>query len=1182
MKNLLKSLLFVVAAIFVSCTTTEEVVRGTTAEDAIAFGTFTDQATKGTVLYNETIQGTDETPGTGFGIMGYYNKTVLWENAYVMAPNLMYNQAVYYSQATAEWVYSPTKYWSNISGEYYTFFAYAPYQTSSNGIVLSSAEYEGVPTVGFTIQDEALDMVDFVAGQEIDALQQTAAVKFNLKHQLTRLKFSALTDIEDENTTVVVSSMNLQPATGFFNSGTYTFDSTTTTGYEDIEDYPEDDHTQDGVWSALALQTSAYPFTSLLAVDEYTCGDFEQESVVAIVNADAEEATSLFTAGEYLFLLPPNGQDGITEEKAVTFDITYQIVTYDEQLAGDYFATDYKTATITLPEGSLKQGRAYNIILTVNLEGIEVTVDILPWDEDEDYNINSNGEIIEEPSISLDAKSIALVVPYGEEVEMPTATIAATILEDLDAEDIVWSVEPEGVVAIVASDDNLSVTVTPVAAGTAVITATINGESVSCTVVVTEEEAPEPAILFDDELSTSLALKVGADNETGTFEVTLAEGCSLEDVAWSVVDIAPASDVNDSAAASDEAPASEYITYEVSEEDGVITVTVTGIAAGVAEITGTIDDESAVCVVTVAERDFKDLEKEDVTITVGDGSDSDVVVTDGGSIMIEKGETIGLYIDYPEDTDISSITLSSSDDDVVIFGMYGGEYYIKGVKAGTTTITVAIEDKSGNQYKFTFDVEVVDYSLFSVAFDAESVKFYMSDSPSSITSSASYNGVDMTVEALAKYGVAISYETVGELDYDGAGTEYTTAFTTTAVDGTLGAITVTPDEDGYCKEAQFNVILTVAETVVTDTYTVTVYPAIDAFYVSAVSYDDAMDKRTNKDQGIITLELDYIDGVSDEQEIYMVAAPAMSGLNAFTTVGSEDGARLSYNPTGDLLDSESNAIGRSFKAYRVADLYEGAFVYIKSTDNSIVSPYIYINEVEKIVNVPVTSLSVVADDLDNVEVPSLLVLGYGETLNVSALVSNEDATVASYQWTTYYSDDRAVTFSSSDSPSTTITASDATATDTIFCTVTDYEGNTKTVTIVVSVIEIGATVESAQYGSTTDTVYDFVYYQKWFDFTYDIKPSNYASYPLEVVMSYTEYSDSTKTTTLTTGTLVEDGTFSWEDGTFQAGITTVGVVEISVKITNTFTKTVYEGSYDVTVIAGSTIGGGGSGSSTTV
>ncbi|MFI3286187.1 MAG: fimbrillin family protein [Rikenellaceae bacterium] len=388
MKNLFKFTALATLFMVASCSKEAVIVRDATNADAIRFSSFMDQTTKATIFDNSSIK------ATGFGIMGYSTSQLKWNDVSESAtPDFMYNQHVSYNSIVDnDWGYNPVKYWSNIAGDKYSFFAYAPYSESTmaaSGIKLSASDATGAPVISFTINSDAKSMVDLVAGQEINIQQQQDAVKFNLKHQLTRVTFSATTNIaEDEQigtgeTYVVIKSMDLVESSKFYGSGDYTFDKNDTTGYDDFESETdtEADHNQDGKWRNLAAYTQDYPFLSLLDVKQTSIGGYVESGVRIENNKDI--ITPLFLEDQYLFLLPPDGQDGLKSVGDMKFLIEYQIVTADEALHAGYTASESKISTVSFPEASLKQGRAYNIILTIDLTEIKVEAVVIDWDETE-------------------------------------------------------------------------------------------------------------------------------------------------------------------------------------------------------------------------------------------------------------------------------------------------------------------------------------------------------------------------------------------------------------------------------------------------------------------------------------------------------------------------------------------------------------------------------------------------------------------------------------------------------------------------------------------------------------------------------------------------------------------------------------------------------------------------------
>ncbi len=388
-----KLFLFVgVVAAMISCAKNEISDLNETNPDIISIGTYVGQTTKGTIFDQDAVQ------ESGFGLMAYYTGQTAWADSEVdgagspFTPDFMYNQKVEYS-GTA-WSYSPLKYWPNEENDKVTFFAYAPYETVANKVTASytATDATGRPEIHFTLQDKAIDMIDFVAGQNMDMVRQQDKVTFNLKHQLTRATFSAITNVDNVNwgasatgdgdSYIVVKSMEVVNGTNnqLFTKGIYTFAIETT-------DNDKTNHDQDGTWEV--SEPAAYSFASIMGDAATTfvknadlvAAGYTTSGVVLPIATAKTDYTSLFMEDQYLFLLPPNGAEGLSDEDGnIQIEIVYDIVTVDDQLGADHIATE-STYVITLPAATLAQGKAYNYQLQFDVTEILVEAVVIDWDE---------------------------------------------------------------------------------------------------------------------------------------------------------------------------------------------------------------------------------------------------------------------------------------------------------------------------------------------------------------------------------------------------------------------------------------------------------------------------------------------------------------------------------------------------------------------------------------------------------------------------------------------------------------------------------------------------------------------------------------------------------------------------------------------------------------------------------
>lgn len=220
-------------------------------------------------------------------------------------------------------------------------------------------------------------------------------------------------------------------------------------------------------------------------------------------------------------------------------------------------------------------------------------------------------------------------------------TLTATVLPaNADNPQVSWTSSAESI-AKVSSDG----VVTAIAEGTAVITATADGKSATCTVTVPHVYVPVESVTLN---KTSLTIEVGG-SETLHATVNPANA-DVQEVTWT---------------SSDETVAT------VSAQG-----TVTAIAEGSATITASAEGKSATCAVTVPH----------VTIPV------ESVTLNKTEITLEAGKTEQLTATVaPADADDPSVSWFSSDESVATVTSSG---LVKAIAEGTAVITARAGSKS--------------------------------------------------------------------------------------------------------------------------------------------------------------------------------------------------------------------------------------------------------------------------------------------------------------------------------------------------------------------------------------------------------------------------------------------------------------------------------------------------------
>lgn len=315
----------------------------------------------------------------------------------------------------------------------------------------------------------------------------------------------------------------------------------------------------------------------------------------------------------------------------IVFDGNQSTVYGDVTLQEDL--TIGEDESLTIPDGaSLTIGND----ATLTVDGGELTGE----------NIPTEGVVYKVTEVKLDKDNLSLEVGG-------TATLTATIMPDnATDQNVTWSSDNQNVATV---DQNGKVTA--VGEGTATITATVDGESATCSVTVKEAAiVPVESVSLD---KTNLKLTEG---ETAQLTATvLPETATNRNVTWS------------------------------SNAPGVATVDssgkVTAVAPGTATITVTTEDgnKTATCAVTVAAATVPvtgvTLNKTSTSLYVGDT------------------ETLTATV-APDSASNKSVTWSSDNEGVATVN----NGVVTAVSAGTAVITATAADGSGANASCTVTV----------------------------------------------------------------------------------------------------------------------------------------------------------------------------------------------------------------------------------------------------------------------------------------------------------------------------------------------------------------------------------------------------------------------------------------------------------------------------------------------
>ena len=127
-----------------------------------------------------------------FGLFCSYSGSALWDYTSDF-PGKMYNLMMSRNTQTGLWDYFDTSVpWNNVTAaDNYTFFAYAPYATATNGItVTSSANTAGIPALRYTVPAVVQDQPDLMLAVIKENIHPTGhPVDLRMRHALTAIGF---------------------------------------------------------------------------------------------------------------------------------------------------------------------------------------------------------------------------------------------------------------------------------------------------------------------------------------------------------------------------------------------------------------------------------------------------------------------------------------------------------------------------------------------------------------------------------------------------------------------------------------------------------------------------------------------------------------------------------------------------------------------------------------------------------------------------------------------------------------------------------------------------------------------------------------------------------------------------------------------------------------------------------
>lgn len=128
---------------------------------------------------------------TDIGVFCAYTGSSNWTNSATLGK--MFNTRLVRNQNNGNWEYSgPPVSWAPVTGnDRYSFFAYAPYATAQNGIVVQgNSSTAGVPSITYTIPANVVTQPDLMlAVPRYNLRPSTSMVALQMKHALTCVGF---------------------------------------------------------------------------------------------------------------------------------------------------------------------------------------------------------------------------------------------------------------------------------------------------------------------------------------------------------------------------------------------------------------------------------------------------------------------------------------------------------------------------------------------------------------------------------------------------------------------------------------------------------------------------------------------------------------------------------------------------------------------------------------------------------------------------------------------------------------------------------------------------------------------------------------------------------------------------------------------------------------------------------
>ncbi len=361
----LSSLTAVTVAILalVGCSQDGVINEAPSANQAIEFGTYLGRDAQ--TQTRATSIDLDYVKTEGFGVFAYYTQKTTFDSYTKTSPNFMYNEQVTYS--TDKWTYSPVKYWPNNEGDMVSFFAYAPYNTSSitdtdNGKLTIEYTVTG-PGEGTADKSKDLLYSEPIKDKKKQALNEN--VTFAFKHALSRIGFTVQGAIDqtaaggtiDNGTTITVKKVMLS-------GGQHTYTAQNNVTYSNTGAFYKSAKLGllTGNWSDQST-TDNMLFTLEPKNFEGTNGGIDNFTLTG----DQTNAKKLNNDNSYLMIIPQNFSSA-----AMYVYVEYTVTTTDAgNTSNKSEITNYISKKAPI---NFEQGKAYTINLVLGMNSVDLNV----------------------------------------------------------------------------------------------------------------------------------------------------------------------------------------------------------------------------------------------------------------------------------------------------------------------------------------------------------------------------------------------------------------------------------------------------------------------------------------------------------------------------------------------------------------------------------------------------------------------------------------------------------------------------------------------------------------------------------------------------------------------------------------------------------------------------------------